>query len=382
MLFKTPKIGKAEREVIVLIDELRTKLRFAINNNPRRWTGYLRRNAFAAAIKGSNSIEGYNVTVEDALAAVQEQEPLEADRETWRAVSGYRDAMTYVLRLADDPHFEFHQQLLRSLHFMMLQHELDKHPGQWRPGYIGVRDDRSGEIVYEGPNADLVPGLMSELIETLNTESDEPVMIRAAMAHLNLTMIHPFSDGNGRMARALQSLVLVRENILSETFCSIEEYLGKNTDSYYAVLATVGGGKWQPKRSAVEWVRFCLTAHYRQAATLLKRSHEVGRLWELIEQERRELGLPERCELALMDAAHGYKVRNVTYRTAAEVSEYTAGRDLKELVKHRLLIPRGERRGRYYVGAPGLREFRESVRERIKVPDPFAPEFNLSGGKK
>ena len=53
------------------------------------------------------------------------------------------------------------------------------------------------------------------------------------MAHLNLVMIHPFEDGNGRMSRALQSLVLARDHIVAPEFASIEEYLGRNTPAYY-----------------------------------------------------------------------------------------------------------------------------------------------------
>ena len=52
------------------------------------------------------------------------------------------------------------------------------------------------------------------------------------MAHLNLAMIHPFSDGNGRLARCLQTLLLAREQIVSPVFSSIEEYLGQNTQAY------------------------------------------------------------------------------------------------------------------------------------------------------
>lgn len=68
------------------------------------------------------------------------------------------------------------------------------------------------------------------------------------MAHLNLVMIHPFSDGNGRMARCLQTLVLAREGILEPEFSSIEEYLGRNTQDYYSVLAETSEGSWHPKK--------------------------------------------------------------------------------------------------------------------------------------
>ena len=60
------------------------------------------------------------------------------------------------------------------------------------------------------------------------------------MAHLNLVMIHPFRDGNGRMARALATLVLTRSDIGEPEFSSIEEWLGANTEDYYSVLAHTG----------------------------------------------------------------------------------------------------------------------------------------------
>ena len=107
-----------------------------------------------------------------------------------------------------------------------------KHPGQWRPGSISVINEDSGQVVYQGPDVEWVPDLMDELIETLRQESNTPVIVSAAMAHLNLTMIHPFSDGNGRMARALQTLVLARQGTPNPIFSSIEEWLGRNRQAY------------------------------------------------------------------------------------------------------------------------------------------------------
>ena len=372
MLFANPRLNEEEAAVIERIDGARQRLDYVLRSSPRRWTGLLRRATFARAIQGSNSIEGYNVTFEDAIAAAEGEEPLDASQETWAAVTGYRNSMTYVLQLADDPGFVHSEGLLRSLHYMMLSYDLSKHPGRWRPGTIYVRREPSGEIVYEGPDAGLVPGLMGELVEALNAKDGASVMTRAAMAHLNLVMIHPFSDGNGRMARALQTLVLAREGILAPQFCSIEEYLGRNTPAYYAVLGEVGAGSWHPERDARPWLRFCLTAHYRQAMTLLRRTRETGRLWEELEREVTRRQLPERVIFALFDATVGLRVRSSTYRTPAEISAQVASRDLKMLVDQKLLLPHGEKRGRSYVASQWLRDLRQRTREpRTGVEDPF-----------
>lgn len=371
MIFSTPKLETEDREVLDLIRRQRDHLRHHMNNNPQRWMGFLRQNTFARAIQGSNSIEGYHATVDDAVAAVEAEEPMDADQETWLAITGYRNAMTYILQLFDDPFFEYHPQLIRSLHFMMISYHLSKHPGQWRPGYISVIRSDSGEKVYEGPDVDLVPRLMNEFIASLNAKGDSPVLVQAALAHLNLTMIHPFSDGNGRMARAIQTLVLAREGILSPIFSSIEEYLGRNTQEYYAVLAEVGQGQWNPGRSALPWVRFCLKAHYQQAATLIKRNAEVRRLWEQVGELVQEYKLPERCEAALVNAAYGLRVRNVRYRAEADVTELTASRDLKKLADLGILMPSGEGRGRFYIAGKALKDIRFGSRDSRRAEDPY-----------
>ncbi len=236
-----------------------------------------------------------------------------------------------------------------------------------------MRSDGAGELVYEGPSAEDVPKLMEELVEELTERDDRALtrMIRAAMAHLNLVMIHPFSDGNGRMARCLQTLVLARGGALDPTFSSIEEDLGRNALSYYAVLAQVGGGKWQPQQDATPWVRFCLTAHYRQAKSAKRRLNTISAIGEEVERDLEKRGLPERAATSLINAALGERIRNSAYRHDAGVSTVVASRDLKALVRAGLLVAEGEKRGRHYVASPELSQLAERHRDRSPIEEPF-----------
>jgi Fic family protein len=371
MLFATPQLSDADERVIGEIEDFRTTLRQFLHQ-PRRWQGSLRRNLFARAVRGSNSIEGYDVSLDDAIALVADEEPLEADDATAAEIIGYRNALTYIQQLADDPHFRLDESLLRSLHFMMLGHDLSKSPGQYRRGEIFVRDEDRGVVVYEAPDFRLVPPLMAELAATFSQPEDCPVFVRAAMAHLDLVMIHPFRNGNGRMARALQTLMLAREQVLSPEFGSIEEWLGRNTQSYYQVLLETGGGVWHPERDAHEWIMFNLRAHHMQAQTVLRRIYVADRLWNELVAALSDARLPERAAWALLDAASGLRVRTSSYAKDAEVEMPSAARDMRMLVAAGFLQPQGETRGRIYKATPRLREIRDQIAaDRQPLTDPY-----------
>ena len=367
MIYEIPPLGSEEDAALARIDELWNQLRFYVAEQ-RRWVGSVRRVLDARAIQGSNSIEGFHVSIEDALAAVQGEEPSDAESENWRAVLGYRRALTYVLQMSQDAHFQYTPNDIKSLHFMMTEYTLDASPGLWRRGPIWVQNDATRDIVYEGPDAEHVPGLVDELVAQLADDDSTPPLVRAAMAHLNLVMIHPFRDGNGRMGRCLQTLVLTREQILPKELSSIEEYLGTNTDAYYRVLARVGQGKWSPKNDARPWLRFCLVAHYIQGLSVLRRIRESEQIWRELDQVREKQRLPERSLAALFDATIGLKVRNASYRAQLDgwgegISAQVATDDLRAMVTAGLVHKQGEKRGAHYEATRLLVEIRAKARE-------------------
>jgi Fic family protein len=378
VIYATPAVTDADRVVLERIEDLRSELRFYLHE-PRRWYGSLRRTTLARAVQGSNSIEGYHASVEDVVAIVEGEEPLNADEETRQAIEGYRDAMTYVLQLGSSPPMPFlDASLVKSLHFMMLKYDLTKHPGQWRPGTVWV-ENQDGEVVYEAPPRDELDGLVSDVLASANEDGGDS-LVRAAMVHLNLALIHPFSDGNGRMARCVQSYVLAGNGVLSPEFLSIEEYLGRNTAAYYDALTQVAHGSWSPTRDARPWLHFCLSAHYRQAQTLLRRIEEAEALWDRCDQLARRHRLPDRSVGALCDAARGWRLRRSLYiktvksSAGEDITDATATRDLSAMAKAGLLDPVGEKRGRSYEPTAELTRAWRSIREgrqRRPTDDPY-----------
>jgi Fic family protein len=370
MLYAFPDLDLEDASVLEEILAMRTELSEYLSV-PRRWTGRLRRTALAAAIRGSNSIEGYRVDLDDADAALDDEQPLSADQRTFAAIRGYRQALGFVLAMAGDEHFRLDASALRSMHFMMLSHDLSRSPGQYRPGGIFVRDNRTDENVYTGPPADDVPALIDELVSDLNDHHDEDPVVQAAMAHLNLVMIHPFRDGNGRMARALQTMVLALKGIAEPEFASIEEWLGENTDDYYRVLAITGRGGWSPEGDAHLWVKFNLRAHHLQAQAVYRRWDRALRVYSLLDDLVADQHLPERVVDLLYTALLGYRLRRPTYVDQAGIDVRTASRDFRALTDLGLLRAVGETKGRYYVRGDGLELEKFAMRPRKPLRDPY-----------
>jgi Fic family protein len=358
--------------VLQTIAQQRETLRYSVVQFPNRWIGLLRRNTFARAVQGSNTIEGINANLNEIDAIVDDERPETVEEEVRQALLGYRDALTYIIQAHGDPHFSLSAHIIRALHFMMLKYDLTKLPGKYRPGPIRVVRDPDSQTVYEGPDAARVPTLMNELVESLSNRSDQNPIVTGAMAHLNLTMIHPFRDGNGRMARALQTLVLAQSGALSPEFCSIEEWLGRNTDAYYQILGRTGQGKWNPGNDALPWVRFCIKAHYQQAATLIQRGNTMAQVSFAVEIIAAKHKIPDRSVNTLINAAFGMRVRSSQYQADNSVSDVVAGKDLRKLCDIGLLNPIGEKRGRYYLATDSLKEIYRTARAGdVRVNDPY-----------
>ena len=376
MLYVMPLLDATDLQVLGELNEMRSALRLQLRSKPH-WEGQLRRSLFAAAIQGSNTIENITISSSDARALV-EHAPLSAgaSEETQQAVIGYRDAMTYVQQTPLMEYFDHSETLLSALHFMITKYQPAKWPGRYRTGGIFVTSADPLEPTYTGPEPDLVPQLMNELIEWLRDgDLGAPAYARAAMAHLNLVGIHPWRDGNGRTARALHTLVLARTGELAPEFSSIEEWLGEHTNTvqYYEALRSTQEGSFQPERDAHSWLRFVLTAHHRQAQRVKRRYEWTVRLWNDLARLAGERGLHDRVVAALYAAALG-EVRRTTYQQDEALSRDQAIRDIQALTRAGLLTPRGNATTRVYLLAGVATEIAQAATAAVRGPgrDPYA----------
>jgi Fic family protein len=370
VLIETPALDQDDLRVLADIDEYRERLRLHVRAHAR-WTAQLRRELFAAALQGSNTIENITIRMSDARAAVEGAEmSTDVTAETQQAIEGYRQAMTWVQQTPSMENFEYHEMLLSLLHFMITKYDMRKWPGRYRPGNIYVTSADPLEPAYTGPEAQLVPGLMGELVEWLNHgDPGSPALVRASMAHLNLVCVHPWRDGNGRMGRTLHTLVLARDGELAPEFSSIEQWLGDqvHTVEYYRALQDTQGGSFQPERDARPWLRFALTAHHKQAQLVERRVDFATRLWLDFEELASQRGLPSRVVSALYGAAVG-ELRRATYQGDEALSRDQAIRDIQALSANGLVKPQGNAKTRVYHIDGVAREMTLAAVDAVRAP--------------
>ncbi|GIE33539.1 cell division protein Fic [Actinoplanes italicus] len=376
MLYPTPEPTAVDYEVLGRVDEMREALRHQVQANPAKWVLGLRKFLTADAVAASNSIEGFRVSTVDVQDLMAGEKDVDVSDENREETLAYQRMMTYVQTLHDAPDFEYSKGLLNALHWMLQghRHTRNKVAGQWRRGPVYVTDAGSQRIVaYTAPEATELPALMDDLVDWLNADYTDHPLIRAAMAHLHLVSIHPWPDGNGRMSRSLQTLMIAREGVLAPEFSSIEAWLGRslNTWSYYQELKR-RGPTYRPDQDVSSWIRFNLTAYHQQAQAVQAEATRSAEVWELLLSFVAAKGLDERMVSALHDVAVHERVRRVRYEQAEGLSLQQAQRDLRDLVAAGLLESVGRTRARYYIEGPNFPErILEVARKPVTLTEPY-----------
>jgi hypothetical protein len=359
VLFSTPAPTRALASQLHELDALRQRLGDA-TGVAGPWLGQLRRQVRASTMESSVSIEGYHGPSGEGPGIVAGSAVPDPDDTDRTALASYARAMDHVGTMAIDPHFRWSDRVILDLHFDACVFQRDRSPGLWRTGPIYVTGQGGGSPAYTGPDADDVPGLMGEVVDWLQTgDLDSHVAVRAAMAHLHVVSVHPFADGNGRISRVVQSLVLAQAGLLLPEFSSIEEHLGRHTGDYYRVLQQVQGGSYEPERDATPWIRFCIAAHLEQARRRLNQIAAASTRWALLEALVESRGWPDRLVIALEQSLFDGAERKAD-AAEADVSLATATTDLRRLLDAGLIDQQGRTRSTRYVASQDLRKHVQS----------------------
>lgn len=340
MIYATPQLDAQLQKDLAAFDELCDELG-AHAGRAGPWIGSLRRQWRAASAESSIEIEGFSVPREERLDIASGAAPADPTDEDRMALASYARAMDHVAVMAADERFEWSERVVLDLHFDACHFQKDRDPGRYRTAGIEVTSPGGGPPAYVGPPAEEVRPLMGEVTDWLGAgDLDAHVVVRAAMAHLHVVSVHPFRDGNGRISRIVQSLVLALDGLLAPEFVSIEEYFGEHSGAYYAALREAQGGSYQPQRDATDFVRLCVQAHLAQARRRLLQLEEAALRWSLLERIVEQRGWPDRLVIALEQSFFDGTDR-ASYSAEAGVSSPAASNDLRRLLDAGLVTRHG-----------------------------------------
>ena len=319
---------------------------------PRAWAGRLRRDLEAEAVAASTSMEGVPVTVEEVHRILAGDRPSTTTPEDAELVRGYRDAMGFALRRADDPGFRWDRGLLVALHDLILAGRFSEGAGRLRTAMAYVGNSATGELIFTAAEPGEVPALTDEAMEVMQAGHPHPA-IGAAWVHLAIAAIHPFRDGNGRTARISASLAMLRGGSRLPEFTSLEEWWGRHLGDYYASFGNLGS-VFDPDVDVTAFIRNHIQAQLHQIRALDLRERTQRQIWLVIEEAVDDAGLDARVANAVWEGFFGRDVTSRYYRELVDVGEVTAATDLKGTVAAGLLSAVGAGRGRHYVTGPDL----------------------------
>ncbi len=313
----------------------------------------LRSSARVGTIHYSNLIEGNELPVIEAERAARGQ--LAADSTAKVELVNYVDALDLIDERIDSGTLELTTEFLKELHATTTRglgreddpHFKPHHEGEWHDGRALVVDRLTNQVMHEGPPQPEVAPRMAGMFEWLNRKLDggDPPFVVAGVAHYGITDVHPFADGNGRVARLFQAALLMRSGVLPGRMLSFERYYAEDRSAYYGALRSVRERTYSMNFWLEYFLRGLAEEYERVATTVTDLSALIpgggaGQLRLSAGQERAltALRIQGRREFSRRE-----------YEQAAGVGRTAAGDDLRALVRHGVLAIRGAGSGTRYV---------------------------------
>jgi Fic family protein len=262
----------------------------------------------------SSQIEGTQTTLSQLLLFETEQSPGVPLIDV-KEVLNYVNALQYGLKSITTPgRPPISLRLIKEMHSILLSgcRGGNKYPGEFRQDQNWIGPGKISEASFIGPPPDKVAECLSELERFLHDIPERtPVLMKAALAHVQFETIHPFSDGNGRMGRLLITLLLCAEGALQQPMLYLSLYLKANRGEYIERLQRVREhGDWEG------WLRFFLEGILETSQQAVNAAQEILRLFET--DRKRIASLKQQANAPLRVHEILQKKPLISIRTAAK----------------------------------------------------------------
>lgn len=209
------------------------------------WEAKFRKEAAERTIHHGTHLEGNPLSVEEVRDVLEGEEVIARDRDI-QEVLNYRNVLKFVdglsAQMSGGARYVLSIETILEVHRLTTERILsEESSGKFRVRQVVIRNTKTGEVSYTPPPAVEVPYLVEDLVNWVNSDEAKEVhsVIKAGIIHYELARIHPFVDGNGRVARAVATLVMFLDGYDIRKFFSFEEYFDENPMNYYLTLQAV-----------------------------------------------------------------------------------------------------------------------------------------------
>ncbi|MBI3385670.1 Fic family protein [Candidatus Gottesmanbacteria bacterium] len=322
--------------------------REVIENSPLvpAWEAKFRADALVRTVHHGTHIEGNELNRTEAEQVLAGAKIVGRERDI-QEVLNYRNVLKFI---EDYGRGDIAEETLQHVHTLTVHRILPEQTiGQYRKTQVVVKNSQTGEVTFRPPPSVEVPFLIKDFLEWLNTTESESLhtALKAGIAQYELVRIHPFLDGNGRVARALATLILFSEGYDVKRFFTLEEYYDREPLRYYEALQSVGKNQgnltgWLEYFSeglAIELTR--VKEKVKSLSTDLKLKKTLG---------GHQLALSERqIKIVEYMQENGFLQNKAFFELFPMISEDTVLRELKDLIGKGIVKKEGTTKGVRYV---------------------------------
>lgn len=319
-----------------------------IENSPLvpAWEAKFREDALVRTVHHGTHIEGNELNFTEAGKVLAGAKIVGRERDI-QEVLNYRNVLKFIETYDKT---DITEDAIKHMHELTTHRILAEDMiGDYRKSQVVVKNSQTGEVTFRPPPAIEISFLMESFLQWLNGVGAEDIhpVLKAGVAHYEVVRIHPFLDGNGRVARATSTLVLFKEGYDIKRFFSLEEYYDREPLGYYEALQSVGkldGNltgwlEYFTEGLAIELTR--IKEKVKSLSTDLKLKKSLG---------GQQLSLTERqIKIVEFIQENGFLQNKAFFELFPMISEDTVLRELKDLMKKGIVKKEGTTKGVKYV---------------------------------
>ena len=326
------------------------------------WEAKFRKEAIERTIHHGTHLEGNPLSEEEVKDVLDGQEVIARDRDIQEIIN-YRNVLKFiegVYAQIGPPvgglgSYSFTIETILEMHRLTTEKILPpESSGNFRIRQVVIRNTKTGQVSYTPPPAVEVPYLVEDLVTWINSDEGRIIhpIIKAGVIHYELARIHPFVDGNGRVARAVATLILFLDGYDIRKFFSFEEYFDENPMQYYLTLQAVSNQLVLDthERDLTPWLEYFTEGVAIELNRVKEKVQRISVDARIKDKLGEQLMLNER-QMMIMEYIHRHKgLSNKDFRKIfPDYSDDTVLRELKFLRQKGLVRKAGGTKKAIYV---------------------------------